>query len=93
VTNPPPRGFVTLVTRIYFDSNINVTNCPPKGFVTLVAWIYLDQNINVTKGMFPLGIRSDVSKSVNNESSLKLHLNSLLILLLTSLLTLGGNIP
>jgi hypothetical protein len=47
----------------------------------------------VSKGMFPLGIRSDVSKSVNNESSLKLHLNSLLILLITSLLTLGGNIP
>jgi hypothetical protein len=37
--------------------------------------------------MFLLGVRSDGSRSTSNESILKLHLNSLLILLLTSLLT------
>jgi hypothetical protein len=51
-------------------------------------WIHLK-----SKSMFPPGVRSDVSRSINNESSLKLHLNSFLINLLTSLLTLGGNIP
>ena len=43
--------------------------------------------------MFLFGIRSDISMSINNESSLKLHLNSFLILMLTSLLTPSRNIP
>jgi hypothetical protein len=45
------------------------------------------------KGMFPPAVRSDVSRSISNEFSLKLHLNSLLIFLLTLPLTPGGNIP
>jgi hypothetical protein len=42
--------------------------------------------------MFPHGVRSDASKSISNESNLKLHLNSLLIFLLTSVLAPSGNI-
>jgi hypothetical protein len=37
--------------------------------------------------MFPLGVRSDVSKSISNEFRCNFRLDSLLILLLTSLLT------
>jgi hypothetical protein len=43
--------------------------------------------------MFPLGVRSDVSKSISNEFRCNFRLDSLLILLLTSLLIPGGNIP
>jgi hypothetical protein len=42
--------------------------------------------------MFPLVVRSDVSKSICNEFRCSFRLDSLLILLVTSLLTPGGNI-
>jgi hypothetical protein len=43
--------------------------------------------------MFPPSIKSGVSMSVSNEFRCNFRLDSLLILLLTSLLTPGGNIP
>jgi hypothetical protein len=58
--------------------------------INVVMWLL---TLILTYNMFPPSVRSDVSRSISNESSLKLHLNSLLILLLTSLLIVGGNIP
>ena len=43
--------------------------------------------------MFPLGVRSDDSISIRNEFKCSFKLDSLLILLLISLLTPSGNIP
>jgi hypothetical protein len=43
--------------------------------------------------MFPPGVRGNVSRNISNEFRCSFRLNSLLILLLTSLLTAGGNIP
>ena len=67
------RGFVALVTWIYFDSNknvTNVTNFPPRGFVTLVTGIHFYPNINVTNMTNP--IRGCVTLVIWNLDLLKI---------------------
>jgi choline-glycine betaine transporter len=58
--------------------------------INAIIWLL---TLILTYNMFPPSVWSDVSRGISKESSLKLHLNSLLILLLIPLLIVGRNIP